>query len=255
MVSELFPELFNNAGSERAREQKRRCVLSADAVICISESTRQDVLRLYGVDPDKVIVVPLACGDVFKQHINISQETESPVPGPFLLYVGSRSQYKNFWLLIEAYSSWPRRDEVSLVVAGGSWSAQEMENLRARGIYQRVRLLNKVDDEALCSLYNMAAAFVYPSLYEGFGIPLLEAMACGCPVIASRIPSTIEVAGDCPVYFEPGETEGLVAALDIALSEGRDSRRTRAGLEHVKNFSWQRTAEDTLKVYRSLSHS
>ena len=255
MVAELFPELFNTAGSEQAREQKRRCVLSADAVICISESTRNDVLRFYEVDPDNVLVVPLACGDVFKQHTNPPKDTGSPVSGPFLLYVGSRSQYKNFRQLVEAYSLWQHRDEVSLVVVGSNWSPDEIESLTALNIYEQVHLLDTVDDDTLCNLYNRAAAFIYPSLYEGFGIPLLEAMACGCPVIASRIPSTVEVADDCPVYFDPGETEELVAALDTVLSEGRDSERSRLGLEHVKKYSWQITTEKTLEVYHSLSNS
>ena len=104
----------------------------------------------------------------------------------------------------------------------------------------------------MCYLYNRALAFIYPSLYEGFGIPLLEAMACGCPIVASRIPSTIEVAGDCPVYFNPNDVEELISALDIIIPEGRNSKRTRSGLERVKKYSWQKTAEQTLEVYHSL---
>jgi len=121
------------------------------------------------------------------------------------------------------------------------------------GIQNRVHLLTDVDDEELCRLYDQADAFVYPSLYEGFGIPLLEAMACGCPVVASRIPSTIEVAGMCPVYFESAEVESLLAAFDMALSEGRDSERVRSGFERVKSYSWDKTAKQTLEVYYVLS--
>ncbi len=112
--------------------------------------------------------------------------------------------------------------------------------------------MTNLDDEALCRIYNQTTAFILPSLYEGFGIPLLEAMACGCPVVASRIPSTIEVAGDCPIYFQPEEVETLTAALDIVMNEGRDSERVKAGLDLVKRYSWNITAERTLKVYRSL---
>jgi alpha-1,3-rhamnosyl/mannosyltransferase len=101
-------------------------------------------------------------------------------------------------------------------------------------------------------LYNQAAAFVHPSLYEGFGIPLLEAMACGCPVVASRIPTTREVAGDCPIYFDPMQPDELITALDVALAEGRNSERVRRGLEWVKQYSWDRTARETLQVYRAL---
>ena len=121
------------------------------------------------------------------------------------------------------------------------------------GVQDNVRLLTNVDDDTLRFLYNRAAAFIYPSLYEGFGIPLLEAMACGCPIVASKIPSTLEVAGDCPVYFEPENVASLVAALDEALIEGTDSGRVQSGLEHVKRYSWERTTKETLEVYRSLS--
>ena len=252
MIYELFPDLFNTIGAKLFRAQKRRCVLVADAVICISETTRRDLLHFYGIDSDKVWVVPLGYSNTFKRLPSLAERAESPVSGPFLLYVGSRSHYKNFKQLIQAFSLWQHQREVNLVVVGRKWSPDEMESLTGLGIYDRVRLLNKVDDEALCYLYNTAAAFVCPSLYEGFGIPLLEAMACGCPVVASRIPSTIEVAGDCPVYFDPGETEDLVLALDKVLLEGRDSQRSLVGLERVKDFSWERAAEQTLKVYRSL---
>lgn len=254
MIYELFPGLFNTIGSERLRRQKRRCVLSADAVISISETTRADLQHFYGIDSDKVWVVPLSYSNTFRRLPSLVERAESPVSGRFLLYVGSRAHYKNFKQLVEAFSLWKHRREVSLVVVGGEWTPDEMKTLTELGIYDRVRLLNKVDDEALCYLYNMAVAFVCPSLYEGFGIPLLEAMACGCPVVASRIPSTIEVAGDCPVYFNLGETDDLMLALDKVLLEGRDSQRCLAGLERVKGFSWERTAEQTLEVYRSLAN-
>jgi glycosyltransferase involved in cell wall biosynthesis len=141
-----------------------------------------------------------------------------------------------------------------MVIVGGEWSAEERKSLKELGISERMLLLHRADDETLRDLYNTAVAFVYPSLYEGFGIPLLEAMACGCPVVASSIPATIEVAGDCPVYFDKAEVEDLVPALDRVLLEGRDSPRTAVGLERVKAFSWGKTAEQTLAVYHSLAH-
>ena len=171
---------------------------------------------------------------------------------PFPLVIGGRYLYKNFNGLIQAHSVWAHREEVALVVVGSPWSVDEEKRLAELGIRDRVHLLTEADDETLCHLYNQAAAFVYPSLYEGFGIPLLEAMACGCPVIASRIPSTIELAGGCPIYFEPTELDGLVNALDVALSEGCNSERVRAGIERVKRYSWDRVAAQTLEVYRTL---
>ena len=253
MIHERFADLFNTITDQRFREQKRHCVLSADAVICISETTRRDLQHFYGINSDKIWVVTLGCSNAFKRLTNLIDNVEYPFSGRFLLYVGERNHYKNFKLLIQAYSLWKCRQEVNLVVVGREWSPDEMQTLTGFGIYDRVYLLNKVDDEALRYLYNTAVAFVYPSLYEGFGIPLLEAMACGCPVIASSILSTIEVAGACPVYFEPAEIDHLVNAFDVVLSEGRNSERTKAGIEHVKQYSWDKTAAQTLKVYRAIS--
>ena len=255
MTHERFADLFAGPGKDRFRALKRRCVQGADAVICISETTRQDVQRFYGLDPNSIYVVPLACSDVFRQLEQHGDELRAPTRQPFLLYVGNRTHYKNFDRLLQAYSVWPYRKRVSLVVVGGPWSADKARRLSQLRIQDRVHLLTDVDDENLCRLYNQAAAFVYPSLYEGFGIPLLEAMACGCPVIASRIPSTIEIAGECPIYFEPTKVESLLAAFEIALSAGSDPERIRTGLDRVKCYSWDKTAGQTLEIYRALSNS
>jgi len=254
MVYERFADLFNKPRDEWFREQKRRCVLTADAVICISETTRQDVQRFYGLDSDSIYVVPLACSDVFRHLEQRGDELGVPTRRPFLLYIGSRAHYKNFDSLLQAYSVWSHRREVALVVVGRPWSADEEQRLAELRIQDCVHLLTDVGDSELCRLYNQAAAFVSPALYEGFGIPVLEAMASGCLVIASRIPSTIEVMGECPIYFEPTEVDDLLNAFDVALSEGRDSVRIQAGLEQVKCYSWDKTARRTLEVYHALSN-
>jgi glycosyltransferase involved in cell wall biosynthesis len=252
MIHERFEGLFNDPASERFREEKRRCVLSADAVICISEITRQDVQRFYGINAVRIQVVPLAHSRVFRFLEKIDYSPKLPTARPFLLYIGGRYRYKNFDGLLSAYGGWPGRKEVDLVVVGRHWSADEGQSLVQLEIADRVHLLTNVDDESLCHLYNRAAAFVYPSLYEGFGIPLLEAMACGCPLVASCIPSTIEVARECAIYFEPTEVEDFRAAFDVVLSEGRDSERVRAGFEQVKRYSWDKTAKQMLDVYHAL---
>jgi glycosyltransferase involved in cell wall biosynthesis len=257
MIYERFAHLFNRPKDEQVRQQKRRCVLAADAVICISETTQRDVQQFYGIDASKTQVVLPAYNPAFRVlENNMGYSLKPPLDKPFLLHVGSyRSYYKNFRVLLQAYSSWPRRKEVDLVVVGRQWSKEEVQHLAKLGIIDRVHLLMNVDDQRLCLLYNQASALVYPSLYEGFGIPLLEAMACGCPIIASRIPSTLELAGECPIYFEPTEVEALSAAFDTAFSEGRDSDRVRLGLERVEHYSWNKTAKQVLEVYRALHRS
>lgn len=252
MIYERFASLFGGPGDDRLREQKRRYVQGADRVICISESTRRDAERFYGLDREAICVAPLACSHVFRLLKQRDDELRPRSREPFLLYVGNRAHYKNFERLIQAYAVWPRRKEMVLVIVGQPWSADERQRLVQLGIEDCVHSLTDVDDEALCRLYNWAAAFVYPSLYEGFGIPLLEAMACGCPIVASRIPSTIEVAGECPIYFEATEVDDLVSAFDLALSEGRSSERVGRGLERCKLYSWDQTAARTLAVYSNL---
>jgi glycosyltransferase involved in cell wall biosynthesis len=252
MVFELFPQFYSGPNFDLFRQRKRLSVQRADAVICVSDTTRQDVLRLYELDADKVHVVPNACSDIFRRLDSTEVPASIQIEQPFLLYIGNRARYKNFDLLAKAYSRWHRRKEVALVLVGGkSFSESEQQLMEKLAIAKQVKLLSNIDDETLCCLYNRALAFIYPSLYEGFGISLLEAMACGCPIIASRIPSTVEVAGDSPIYFDPAEEDDLINALDIALSQGRNSERVQADLRKVKSYSWDKTAAQTLEVYRS----
>jgi glycosyltransferase involved in cell wall biosynthesis len=255
MIHERFQEFYNDPLDDVARQQKKHCVEQADAIICDSEATRQDVESWYGIQAGKMYVIPIGYKDVFR----LLKPDERNYPGipetPFLLYVGSRIHYKNFIGFIEEYSHWRSSKDVQLVVVGARWSPDEIQLLERLGIKDRIQLENHIDDETLCKLYNQALAFVYPSLYEGFGIPLLEAMACGCPVIASKIPTTMEVAGDCPIYFDPSQPATLSAALDQALSEEKNALRVQRGLERVKIYTWDRIAQETLDVYRTLADS
>jgi glycosyltransferase involved in cell wall biosynthesis len=248
-VHELYPDLYDTPLDDHLRLQKRQSIESADAVICVSETTRQEASGYYGVEPERLAVIHNACSPVFRRlESNIREGLE-----PLILYLGSRSPIKNFDRLLEAYASWPLRGEAALVVAGRQWTKQERDRLKRLKLQKRVRLEEDVDDENLCRLYNQAAVFVYTSLYEGFGIPLLEAMACGCPVAASRIPSTLEVAGDIPYYFETHEPDDLLACLEKALNEGREKDRIEQGIARAAVFTWDNTAQKTLDVYRSLS--
>ncbi len=256
MIHERFPDLYNTKNDEQFRVVKKHCIQEADAVVCVSENTRRDLLYFYEVNADSVYVIPNAYSDVFKKRQTDNIPAGISIEQPFLMYIGSRACYKNFDLLIRAYSRWPQRKEINLLFVGGKlWSQSEQQVLTELGIENQVKLLRDINDKTLCYLYNKAVGFVYPSLYEGFGIVLLEAMACGCPIIASRIPSTVEMAGDCPIYFDPAEEDDLLNALDIALFQGRSSERIRAGLEKVKSYSWDKTATQTLKVYRAIGAS
>ena len=248
LTSELYQHLLRGAALRQARafnEEQRSAVRSAQRVICISNSAAQDAIAMYGVRERHCRVVPLAHSECFECR------TVAPAQRPFLLYIGARYPYKNFGVVAAALPLLPH--DLRLVVVGPPMSRIEAVMLRGLGVAERVDFRSASTDDALCTLYNQASAFVYPSFYEGFGIPLLEAMACRCPVVASRIPSSIEVAGECPYYFEPTSREGLVDAVLRALSNGRKSVNVNAGAVKAREYSWDRSAAALLAVYRELA--
>jgi glycosyltransferase involved in cell wall biosynthesis len=252
MIHEQFPQYFADPLDDLARRQKKRCIDQAAAVICISAATKHQVEKFYALETPRVRVIPLACSPLFRRL----ETPVEPVPGlPFesyLLYVGRRVHYKNFQALLEGFSAWEGRGEAGLVLVGEPLTRSELKRLEETGLEGRVRLFSGVDDATLCQLYNSALALVFPSLEEGFGIPLLEAMACGCPVVASRIPSTLEVAANCPIYFDLEQPETLLSALDQSRLVERSDARVQAGLERVKLFSWESNAQQTLEVYQDV---
>lgn len=231
-------------------QNKAAAITKADLVICISETTRQDLLELYHIPIHKTAVVHLAHKSTFTLMDGMADKQKDK----FVLYVGNRNQYKDFDILLRSYANWSGRFEIALICAGGGeWTDIEKQSIVHYELDNRISLFPQVDDLHLCKLYNQASSFIYTSQSEGFGIPLLEAMACGCPVIASRIPSSVEVAEDVPIYFTPSNMDELVIALDQVVSEGRTAPRTVEGLALVRHYSWDNTAQVLLKAIRSLN--
>jgi len=252
MIFERFPEFFKGDETKDFIELKKQCIKNSDAVICISGTTQNDVIKYCGADKSKCYVIPLACSSIFTKLDKIIVPDMFKQVGSFILYIGARVAYKNYKILIKAYSKWHGRGEVALVLIGSPLTTEEKRLLSKLNILERVYCFSNINDQELNVLYNKAEVFVYPSLYEGFGIPLLEAMACGCPVIASEIPSTVEIAGACPIYFSKSDIDSLIHAFETALSEGRNSKRVQDGLKHIQLYSWDKTARETLKVYQDL---
>jgi glycosyltransferase involved in cell wall biosynthesis len=217
--------------------------------VAIAGATRNDLFDIYDGPRHKTSVVYLAPKPLF----TLLDGVQKSFQGKFILYVGARGHYKDFDTFLRTYAVWPGRFDIELIcVGGGKWTEQERQFIVQYGLSNRISLLHHVNDQDLCQLYNEALAFINSSKYEGFGLPLLEAMACGCPIVASRIPSSVEVARDIPFYFTPGNIEELIVALDQVVAKGRTLSRTEEGLALTRQFSWKNTAGKILKIFRSL---
>ena len=217
---------------------KRRALDRADAVICISQATRADLLRFAKVSQSKVHVVHHGCSLPTAECVAVAR--------PYLLYVGRRGEYKNFAVLAAALAdNAALRDRFDLVCVGG-----EPEPI-VLGAGVRCRQV-RADDATLAGLYAGAVALVYSSRFEGFGLPVVEAMRCGCPVITTRGGSLPEVAGDAALYFDPDSAEDLTRAVERLSSDVELRRRLiQQGRERAAGFTWRRCAEETLEVYRA----
>ncbi|HEU0294630.1 MAG TPA: glycosyltransferase family 1 protein [Anaerolineales bacterium] len=249
LIHEKYPALF--ADTRKVLHLKSQAFKRADHIICISGTTKEDLVHYYDIPDEKISIGLLACNQQFRTVE--STEINFRVGTPFILYLGGRSSYKGFSNLVNTYSHWKFRHDVHLVVVGDEWTRQETDLLSRAGIQDCVLLFGNINDQQLCDLYNQARAFIYPSHYEGFGIPLLEAMACGCPLIASDIPSTREVAGTIPFYFEVAKSEDLEEALNMCVEkELRKSKQVQAGLDWARQYSWRKTAQVFIDVYRNL---
>lgn len=247
MIPELFPELYENQANPHAG--KEACVKAADLVLCISESTANDLVRLFGVDAQRVVVTPLGVDPKF----NPAATPPTKLPSQFVLYVGNRRGYKDFNILVEAFASVAaKQPDLWLLAASGSdFSLDERNALAAAGVAQRTRHLS-VDDDGLAGLYAAASCFVFPSRYEGFGLPTLEAMSCACPVLLARSSSHVEVGGDAALYFAPGDAADLrERLLDVLTSPELRGTLKPASVAQAARFSWLKTAQTTMTAYTS----
>jgi glycosyltransferase involved in cell wall biosynthesis len=229
---------------------KLRSIRQADHVICVSEYTRQTLLGLYDVAPERVTVVHLGRPD-----IALDESPEILSARPYVLYVGPRTGYKNFDRLLAAYAASDRlkRDFRLACFGGGPFSAEEKTAFVARGLAPEGVLHFSGDDAALHAAYRGTALFVYPSLYEGFGLPPLEAMALGAPVACSNATSIPEIVGDAGEYFDPADTDSVRQAMETVLYSGtRRQELVRLGRERSAGFSWDKCARETLDIYRTI---
>jgi glycosyltransferase involved in cell wall biosynthesis len=249
-IHDMIPERFPPHQKYMSMKKKYWCQ-RADHIITVSDATKADLVNIFDISPAKITTV----------HHGISlcagNERQLDLPGgaPYVLYVGKRTGYKNFSALLQAYGSSPSvcRSYHLVCFGGGAFTKQEQEEMRSLGISDRVRHLTGTDAR-LAGTYAGAAAFVYPSLYEGFGLPLLEAMKLGCPVLCSDIPAFSEVAGHAALYFDPKSLDSLRECLSRALSgTAMLKEQVSKGYKRADEFSWDRCAAETARVYRTVS--
>lgn len=252
MVHEIFPDQFSRLGNISLR--KRRAVERADHIICISESTRRDLIRLFDVDDAKVSVVHLGF-DEFCHPLSNSDVSAVNRVKPYLLFVGNRGGYKNFSGFLRAFSLSARlKSEFDIVAfGGGAFTPAEKNMISDLGLPDAQVKQMSGGDTVLGSLYRGASVFVYPSLYEGFGLPPLEAMANDCPVALSCTSSMPEVVGNAGVYFDPSSIEDMSSVIEnLAFSPSLSRSLIEQGRNRLDKFSWGRCAEATLAVYKEL---
>jgi glycosyltransferase involved in cell wall biosynthesis len=239
----------------------RHTVRHAEAVIAVSESTKRDALQLFGLPQEKVIAIPNGVDDRMKSiqdHGAIEALRQRyDLPKKMLLFLGTLEPRKNILTLLEAYALLRQRPTVSheLVIAGGQgWYYEEIYQAVERlGLEGSVRFPGYVPDEELPLWYNAADLFVYPSLYEGFGLPPLEAMACGTPVVVANTSSLPEVVGDAGLMVDPHDPQALAEAIYSVLSNPvRHQRLAEAGQARARNFSWRTTAKKTAALYHRV---
>lgn len=257
------PEYFPRARAWQLQWTVRRTVDRAARVLTGTEFSRKSILKVYGdLDEDKVVVVPNAAAPEFRpvsrQSAVITVRERFGIGAPFVLSVGDLQPRKNHIGLIQAFARLVRacpQLKHNLVLAGKpTWFADRIrEAARDSGVADRIQFCGFVSDSDLLQLYNACDLFVFPSFYEGFGLPALEAMACGRAVVCSNTTALPEVVDGAAIVFDPYSVDQMVRALkDLLLDAELRARMERLGLQRAAHFSWQKTAQRTLEVFHEV---
>lgn len=269
-VHDLIPLVFPNEFPAGIRGKakwtiQKRVLKMTDGIITDSENSKKDILKVTGVNEKKIKVIYLAADPEFrkvpikelKQKKDILKNKYN-IPEKFALYVGDVTWNKNLPRLIEAV----REINISLVMVGSALSNRNYDRTNPwnKGLVKvqemlkgdkRIIVTGFVEKAELVALYNLASLFVMPSLYEGFGLPVLEAMSCGCPVITTKRGSLGEISGEAAYFCDPYDINDMANALgELYFNTGTAKKFSRRGVEQAKNFSWRKTAEETLEFYR-----
>ena len=255
-----FPEMLSAKDRFSITLQFRLNLHRASQIITVSENSKRDIVEFYGIPEEKIVVIYEGVDKCFRVMTEESRKEEVSrkygLPKTFLLYVGTSLPHKNLNTLIRAFSDLKRHFDIphSLVLAGAQ---KRRDNATSRlvadlDLESSVKTIGFVSDEDLPVVYNLCDIFVFPSLYEGFGLPILEAMACGVPVLSSNASCLPEIGGDAAIYFAAQDVQHLVRKVRAVLNDS-ELRLTciDKGFQRVRQFTWAKTAEKTLQSYES----
>ncbi len=254
-----YPQLFRKKDLHQLVHWTAYSVARASRIFTISEFSKHAIIEAYHVPADRVVVThPGFSMDT--KPIKLDVQKKYKLPSSYILSVGTIQPRKNYTLLIEAFAKYVKAhgdEKTDLVIVGKKgWLYEPIFQAPKKfGVENRVKFLSFVPDSDLPSLYANAQCFCLPSLYEGFGLPVLEAMASGCPVVVSNSSSLPEIAGKAGIYVDPQDVDSIVAGLHAAISERNTpegKRRIADGIEQMKKFTWEQAAKETLKILKDV---
>ncbi len=252
VTNEKFHKNYSEIGGDLSK-LKQNLLNKADIVIAVSQNTKNDIVEYFDVPEEKIKVIHL--GTTIGNAPTVSDNMLDVLPKNYLLYIGNRDAFKNFEFFLKNSSQVLKKfPEIKIVCAGaGSFSKKELHQIHSFGLTDKVIHIPVINDDMFNPIYKNALAFVFPSLYEGFGIPVIEAFTCGCPALLSNQGSLPEVGGDAALYFDPTDSEEFQNKLSKLLSDNQlRVELIKKGNERIKLFSCEKTALETLNVYQSL---
>lgn len=252
IAHDATPELFPNEVSRGEHmathlRQKKMSLMNAQRIIAVSESTKRDICKVYGLSPHTIDVIYHAVASDFYWD----PASTSSLPSPYLLQVGGREHHRNFDRLLECFKDGGFFRDYLLVCAGAAWSSEEWSKICRLDLKDRVVLFETPTNRVLRNLYQHSELLVYPSLYEGFGFPPLEAMACGALVATSKGAGSIEeVCAEAALYFNPRDPKDIANTIASGLNSNQKESFRAKGFANLKRFSWDTTAARTIACYR-----
>ena len=255
IIPHIYPDKYLSNILERIWYEVaiRVSIHRSDKILTISNFSKEELIKCYGVNSSKIKIVTLAYNDAFRKiednYFLNNIKDKYRLQKNYILAIGGSEYRKNIERLIKVYQE-NFQDDYELIVIGGKW-----RNVDLAKKYQcsKIRFFTGVPEEDLIAIYNMASVFVFPSFYEGFGIPVLEGMACGVPVVTSNVSSMPEVGGDAAIYFDPYDEKDMAEKIGMVLSDEQLREKMIAkGLQKVKEYSWEKCAKETLRVYEEV---